>query len=101
MIETTSASLFRGSDVGSAQAATTPSEDGRDSSRAVLTESYDSPEAFAQGWRRLAEQGWMIAKVTERRTPGSRLKRFFGRVVSHFDVSYERLVPRALEPAAA
>ena len=101
MIETTSAALFPRSEVGSAPAVSSRSEDRSDSCRAVLSESYDSPEAFAQGWRGLAEQGWMIAKVTERRTPSSRLKRFFGGAVSHFDVSYERLVPRALEPATA
>src|SRR4051812_17462670 len=101
MIETTSGSLSGGSNAGvSSDDGKTP-EDGWDSSRDVLSESYESPEAFAQGWRRLAEQGWMIAKVTERRAPGSRLKRFFTGVVSHFDVSYERLVARALEAATA
>jgi len=101
MIETTSAVLFPRSEMGDPCDDGRAPEAGRDSGRAVLTESYESAEAFAQGWRGLAEQGWMIAKVTERRTPESRLKRFFSRASSHFDVSYERLVARALDPASA
>ena len=60
--------------------------------REELIESYDSPEEFACASRRLAEQGWMIARVSERRVPRSALARLLKPLASHLEVSYERLV---------
>ena len=54
-----------------------------DSYREQLVESYDSPEQFAQGSRRLAESGWMIAWVSEGRAAERRLVRLFKPLTWH------------------
>ena len=98
MIEVTTALLFLRSAAPANEEIGVVKPAGSDSFREELTERYESREEFALGWRRLAEQGWMIARVNERRDGGRSLTNLFRPVAWHFDVWYERLVPRTLEP---
>jgi hypothetical protein len=99
IIEVSTALLFLRSAApsGDGNGAVTPVRS--DSFREELTESYESREEFALGRRRLTQQGWIIARVKERRNSGRSLTRLFTPVTWHFEVSYERLVPQCLEAA--
>jgi hypothetical protein len=57
-----------------------------------LDRAYPNPQSFAEDSRRLAEDGWMIARVTERRAQQSIIARILSAPEPRFDVTYERLV---------
>jgi hypothetical protein len=65
----------------------------------LLDRAYANRQTFADGSRRLAEEGWMIARVSERHEQQSIIARILGTPETHFDVTYERLVRHVADEA--
>ncbi len=57
-----------------------------------LDRAYANRRAFVDDSRRLTEEGWMIARLSERQEQQSIIARILGVIETHFDVTYERLV---------
>ena len=79
-----------------AVSSTSPTNDQREQ----LTRVYQSREQFAYDARRLTEDGWMRGKVVERPARQSPIIRMLRRSETQFEVTYERLVRRALPEAS-